>query len=333
MKIAIVGLGYWGPNLLRNFAGLADVELVLFDANPELAEKYGESYKVPIAKDYNSILSDKSIAAVVLATPVQTHFQLASDALKAGKHVFVEKPMTYIPNESEQLVEIAKENQVKLFVGHVFLYNPAVLKIKEWIDDGTLGDLIYIHSMRTNFGPIRKDVDVLWDLCPHDASIFSYWCGGGAVSASATGIKHLPHGKSDAVFGTLLYDNNVAAHCHASWITPKKIRQVIVVGSKKMLIWDDMNLQEPIRIYNRGIGHDHTEDIDFAQYISSIGDGDIHIPKIPHGEPLKNECQSFIDYCQGKGEALSDGKNGLDVVKTMHAIEKSIEQHGAMIKL
>ncbi len=333
MKIAIVGLGYWGPNLLRNFSGLTDVELVLFDANSEIANKYGSSYDAAVAADYKSILDDSSIAAIVIATPVQTHFELVSQALKSGKHVFVEKPMTTLPKESEQLVQIAKENKVRLFVGHVFLYNPSVLKIKEWIDDGTLGDLIYIHSMRTNFGPIRKDVDVLWDLCPHDISIFSYWCDGEAISTSATGIQHLPHGKSDAVFSTLNYKNNVTAHCHASWITPKKIRQVIVVGTNKMLIWDDMNLQEPIRIYNRGIGHDHMKDIDFAQYISSIGDGDIHIPKIPHGEPLKSECQSFIDYCLGKSEAPSDGLNGLNVVKTMHAIEQSIQQNGSMVKI
>ena len=333
MKIAIVGLGYWGPNLLRNFSSLADTQCILYDANKEALERYHKLYGHPIANSYEEILADQSIDGVVIATPVETHFSLASDAMNAGKHVFVEKPMTYHPEESEKLVQIAQQCNKKLFVGHVFLYNPAVLQIKKWIDEQYLGELIYIHSMRTNFGPIRKDVDVLWDLCPHDISMFSYWCGSNATSVSANAQKHLPHDKNDVVFNTIHYENNISAHCHASWITPKKIRQVFVIGSERMLSWDDMNLQEPIRIYNRGIGHDHLKDLDFSQYIASIGDGDIHIPKIPHGEPLKNECMAFIDYCEGKSKALSDGQNGLDIVKTMHALEQSINQQGTKVDI
>ncbi len=334
MKIAIVGLGYWGPNLLRNFSNLDDCEIVAFDLDNARLSHFLKVYpKLQSVDSYQAILADSDIQGVVIATPVQSHHSLASQAMQAGKHVFVEKPLTQNVAEAEDLIRIAKETQRQLLVGHIYLFNSAVRQIGELINKGELGELLYIYSMRANLGPIRTDVDVLWDLAPHDLSIFRYWTDQQPRRVSATGMRFLPHDKCDGIFATYQYDNHLTAHCHCSWMTPKKIRHFMIVGTDKLLTWDEMNLQEPIRIYNKGVGAEHLRDMDFAQHIASLGDGDTLIPKIKSGEPLRMECQDFLDIIRGGENVISNGDCALEIVKALAATENSIRQGGSPVSI
>lgn len=330
MHIALIGVGYWGPNLLRNLHASQRCDITVVDLNQERLQRTQANYpSIQVSSDSDEVINDPKIDAVVIATPVASHETLIEKAILAGKHVFAEKPLTGDLKSSRRLQQLSREHQKILFVGHIFLYHPTVLKIKSWIDAGELGDIFTITSTRTNLGPIRDDVNALWDLAPHDLSIISYWLNAGPSSVSATGQAILREGHLDTVFANFNYPNNILAQVHVSWITPKKIRQFTIVGSKQLLIWDDMNVLEPVRLYNKGVGNTF-HDLNYLQHLSAVGDGEVRIPKMPMGEPLSQEVNAFLDLVeQNKLEQNKLDPNldiAVDTVMALEGAQRSIAE-------
>jgi predicted dehydrogenase len=333
IRVAIIGAGHWGPNLIRNFHNgqTSEVRWVVDTNDARLDMVKSRFQDVNTTADAKDALDDAEVDAVVIATPTVTHFELAQSALNAGKHVLVEKPITEKPAEGEALVALAEEKNLVLIVGHVFLYNNAIRRVKEYLDAGDVGDIHYISMERTNLGPIRMDVNAAYDLAAHDISIASWWLGKEPEAVSATGQAWINEGVEDAIFATLRYPGNVLVNLHASWLNPKKVRSITVVGADKMLTFDDMNMMEPIRIYNKTVTDQRVKPgfVDtFVGFRTSIRDGDIVIPRVSAGEPLKNECDHFIDCVKDGKKPVSDGQNGVDVVKVLAAIQRSIDEGG-----
>lgn len=330
INVAVIGAGYWGPNLIRNFyENHASRVVAVADSNPSRLEQLRTRFAdVPLTTDTASVLARSDVDAVVIATPTSTHAAVARDALRSGKHVLVEKPVTATATEARELVQLAEKSQRVLMVGHVFMYNPAVRYAKDRIDAGELGGLYYLSAIRSNLGPIRVDVNAAWDLASHDISIFNYWLGSAPESASAFGGAWINAGVEDAVFVTLRYPNHVLAHIHASWLNPRKNRDITVVGASKMLTFDDMNPAEPIRVYDKQVVGERVSVVDnLAAYRTSVRDGDIHIPRVTAGEPLRTECQHFLDCIAKQQPCVTDGVFGLGVVRTLEAITRSLSNH------
>jgi len=286
---------------------------------------------VRVSSRPEDVLNDPTVDAVVICTPTTTHYALARAALEAGKHVLVEKPITTRSDQAEELCRLAEAKQRVLLVGHIFLYNAAVRFVKRILDAGDLGRVYYISMERTNLGPIRVDVNAAWDLAAHDIAIVDHWLGGSARSVSATGGTWINAGIEDAVFATLRYPNGMLVNLHASWLNPKKAREITVVGDRRMLTVDDMNLSEPVRIYDKQVTDAQVRPgfVDtFASFRASVRDGDITIPRVSSGEPLQVECEHFLD-CITTGEPpLTGGPSGVRVVRTLEAITRSIQNHG-----
>jgi predicted dehydrogenase len=282
-------------------------------------------------KDPEDIVGDTAIDCTVICTPVATHFELAEKALQNGQHVFVEKPLAPSADECRRLIELAEQKKKIVFVGHTFKYNAGIRAAKSYIESGELGDIYLIDANRTNLGPVRYDVNALWDLAAHDISIFSYWLGAQPASVSAHGACCLNKNVEDVVYATFEYPGGVMAHVHASWLNPRKIREITVVGSKKMLIWDDMNLSEPIRIYDKGIDKDEGYHDTFAGFRLSIREGEVMIPGVKLNEPLLTECQHFIECVQTGTQPLTDGSDGLNVVKALEAASQSMQQNSVRL--
>jgi predicted dehydrogenase len=279
---------------------------------------------------------DPNIDAVVVATPTSTHFDLARRALEAGKHVLVEKPLADSVAHCEVLCELAERMDRILMVGHVFVYNDVAIQVKEYMTGGTLGRVYYISMVRTNLGPIRVDVDAAWDLASHDISLASYWLDSWPISASATGGSWINEGVADTVFATLRYPGEVLVNLHASWLNPRKAREITVVGDKKMLTFDDVNLSEPLRIYDKQVTDERREAAfigDFSAFRMIVRDGDIRVPHVSTSQPLKNECEHFLDCVIDGKSPRSGGAEGLAVVKTLEAISSSRERNGIMVEV
>ena len=337
IQIAVVGAGHWGPNLIRNFHTSAEsrVRYVVDRSSSRLDSLRSRFPDIEMLSSLDPVLADSKIDAVVVSTPTTTHFEICRRALEAGKHVLVEKPIAASLEDSQRLVELAKKHDRILMVGHVFLYNTAVQRVKQVLDAGTLGRVFYISMVRTNLGPIRLDVNAAWDLAAHDISIVNYWLGASAKSASAVGGDYINKGVADVVFATLRYPNDVLVNLHASWLNPRKSRDITLVGDRKMLTFDDMNLQEPIRVYDKGVkdepvgGGAGSAVVDtFASFRASVREGDITIPKVAMGEPLKSECDHFLQCLTQKKQPLSDGQTGVEVVKALQAIQRSLAHGG-----
>jgi predicted dehydrogenase len=339
VNMAMLGLGYWGPNLVRNLVSLEDVKLTaLCDLDVKRAESFRQRFcpDARVISDYRQLADDSQVDAVVIATPIRTHYELGSFLLTSGKHVFIEKPLARTAEECRNLIDLAALHNRVLMVGHVFEYNVAVQKIKEYIDGGELGKLFYVYSQRVNLGRIQHDVNALWSFAPHDISILNYWFGQEPVRISARGFCFLNSGVEDVVFVTLEYPNGVGAHLHLGWLDPRKVRLMTLVGSKKMLVYDDVSLDAKIQIYDKGIAglHDFLEAPEsFAQFQFQLRVGDLVVPTIQFGEPLQSECRHFIK-CIAAGETPhTDGLNGLRVVKVLEAAERSLRQGGTSIDL
>jgi predicted dehydrogenase len=283
--------------------------------------------------DPQEIIGNGKIDCVVIATPLSTHFQLALDALRAGRHVLVEKPLARSSSECEQLIAAAEQAGRILFVGHTFKYNAGIRAAKEYIDRGELGELYLIDANRTNLGPVRYDANALWDLAAHDISIFSYWVGENPQEVSARGGCYLNRGIEDVVYATLGYGRGVIAHVHASWLNPRKVREITVVGEKKMLVWNDMNLSEPIRIYDRGFVRDESYHDTFGDFRLSIREGEVVIPAIRLNEPLMAECEHFIECVKTGARPLTDGLDGLNVVRVLEAATQSMRSQSTAVTL
>ncbi|MCC7536975.1 MAG: Gfo/Idh/MocA family oxidoreductase [Deltaproteobacteria bacterium] len=333
IRIAVIGAGHWGPNLIRNFHDkrASEVVWVIDSAASRLEEVRSRFPEVRVSASIDDALGDPTVDAVSISTPTVTHHAIAKAALEAGKHVLVEKPITSDAAHGDELCALSERVGRILMVGHVFLYNAAIQRVKQYIDEGLLGRIYYVSMVRTNLGPIRMDVNAAWDLASHDVSVVNYWLGGPPLSAAALGGSWINPGIEDAVFATLRYPDKVLVNLHASWLNPKKAREITVVGERRMLTVDDMNMSEPIRIYDKQVTDARTRPgfIDtFASFRASVRDGDITIPKISAGEPLKAECDHFLQCIARGTPPLTGGRDGVAVVRALAAIQRSIANNG-----
>ena len=328
LHIALVGYGYWGPNLARNFHQLAGVKLAyVVDPNPAARAQAEQRYGCATAARLDEILADPALAGVVVATPARTHFTLARDALAAGKHVLVEKPLTMDLDEGAALIALARQQQLTLMVGHVFEYNPAVRYIKTLIEQGELGEIFYLYSRRVNLGRVQSDVNALWSIAPHDISIVLYLLGQMPDAVRCQGASCLNDNVEDVVFLTLFFPNNLLCHVHASWLDPSKTREMTVVGSHKMVVYDDVSAEGKVRIYDKGAFR--KGDVTYGDFQYKLHSGDILIPRLDLHEPLQMECAHWIDCIRTGSRPLTDGENGLRVLKVLDAGERSLRQDRA----
>lgn len=335
-KIAVIGSGSWGFNHVRTFYSLKNCELVcVCDLIPENLQRVKKQFPdINMENDYKKIISRLDIDAVVVATSAETHFQIAKDALLAGKHCFVEKPITLDIQEAEELVDLANQNKLILMVGHLLLYHSAIDYLKNLVDDKKIGDVLYIYSQRVNLGKVRSTENALWSFAPHDISIMLHLISAKPLRVSATGQTFLQKKNSiqDVVFFTIYFDNGAFGHGQVSWLDPHKIRKFTIVGTEKMVTFDDMEIREKIRIYDKGVDASHVTYDSFAESLI-LHDGDITIPKINLGEPLKREDSHFIDCIMNHKKPLTDGQNGVDVLKVLVAAQKSLENNGQPEKI
>jgi len=328
IKVGAIGYGYCGPNLVRNFVEnpLSEVVMVA-DLKKERLAKIKATYpQVQVTENYREIF-DKNLDAVIIATPPTTHYAIAKECLEHGLHVLVEKPITLKSRDAEDLIRLSKQNGLVLMVGHTFEYNAAVHALKDLIDSGELGQIYYVDAARLNLGLFSRDLNVPWDLAPHDISILLYILNCTPLSVSAHGMPFVYEGIQDVVYMNLVFPNNILAHVHVSWLDPCKVRRVTVVGSKKMVVYNDIESIEKIRIYDKGV--------DKPPYTSTFGEfqysyryGDVIIPNIRLTEPLQKECQHFLDCIINHTEPLSSGQTGLQVVKIIEAAQRSLSQNG-----
>jgi predicted dehydrogenase len=333
IRVAVLGAGDWGPNLIRNFHNKQTSEVVwIIDPDAaRLAEVHARFPDVQVGEDAEQALRDQSVHAVVVATPTSTHYALSKEALERRKHVLVEKPLTKEVKQGLGLLELATSQRLVLMVGHVFVYNPSIRKVKEYLDAGYLGKVYYVSMVRTNLGPIRLDVSAAWDLAAHDLSIINYWLDAEPLSVSAIGGTWINQGIEDAVFATLTYPQGVLVNLHASWLNPRKARDITVVGEKRMLTFDDMNLNEPLRIYNKQPSDVRTRRTyvdSFASFRASVRQGDITVPKVAVGEPLAAQCAHFLECIVTGKQPFTGGREGIAVVRALEAIQRSIRARG-----
>ncbi len=332
MKIAILGYGYWGPNLVRNFNNAKDCEVSwVFDMSEQQLIKVINSHpNIKTTKLLDDVLNDPETIAVAIATPVFTHFKLAKKALLAGKHVLIEKPMTSSVAEANELIALAKEQGKILMVDHTYLYTDAVQKIKQLLDEGQIGKLQYIDSTRINLGLFQRDVNVLWDLAPHDISICNYLMDELPIAVQAVGAAHTNNKLANIAYLTLFYKNNQIAHFNCSWVSPVKIRQMLIGGDQKMILFNDLETTEKLRIYDKG--YSIVPESDRDRLLVDYRIGDITIPKIPQTEALGAMAKDFIQSIESNKQPLSSSKSGLEVVKILEAAEKSIQNKGEYIE-
>jgi predicted dehydrogenase len=333
-KVGIVGAGYWGINHVRTFNALSTCELVrVADLAPANLKKVkGISGAIDTTEDYRKVFEDEAIDAVVIATDAPTHHKLSVEAMTAGKHVLVEKPLALTVADGEEMVAQARSSSRILMVGHILLYHPAVTMMKEYVTSGELGDVYYLFSQRVNLGKVRSNENSLWSLGPHDISIMLYLTGREPEEVSASGSCYVQSDIEDVVFFWLRFPGNAMGHGHVSWLDPHKIRRLTVVGSEKMAVFDDVDSTEKVRLYNRGV---ETGPASYGSYGESISvrNGDVHIPYVKMVEPLRSECQHFID-CVEKGETpLTDGMDGLRVLKVLEAAQESLKGGGVPAKI
>jgi predicted dehydrogenase len=333
--VAVVGLGYWGPNWVRNFQqGQFARRIVACDLDETRRAHVSQLYSdLETTSRFEDVLSDPDIEGIVVATPVSTHYKMARRALEANKSVLVEKPLATSSQEAEELLNLARERKKVLMVGHTFEYSAPVLKMREIIASGELGDVFYVSSVRANLGLFQRDVNVTWDLATHDISIILNLMGGRMPEAvSCQGESHYGNGIEDVAMLTLRFERNIIAFVHVSWLDPDKIRRTTVVGSRKMLVYDDLATQEKIRIYDKGVTAQKYYDT-FGDFQFSYRYGDIKIPRIEEREPLRLECEHFVKCIRTGATPTTDGANGLRVVSVLEAANYSLRRGGLMVPL
>lgn len=332
LRFAVVGCGYWGPNIVRNISAIETAELRwICDIDPAPLHKIGRIFpNAQLTTSYNDILQDRNVDAVAISTPVNTHYSLAKAALEAGKHVFIEKPMTSCAGESDELVALASAKGLLLGVDHTFTYTGAVRKIKELIDGGTLGSLYYIDSVRVNLGLFQHDVNVVWDLAPHDLSIIDYFADGRLPEdVVAVGATHLGE-HANLAYVTLRYKNDFIAHLHLNWLAPVKVRQMLIGGSNKMVVYDDVEPSEKVRVYDKGVSAASTEEI--YKTLVSYRTGDMLAPRLDMTEALFLELSDFTKAVLQNAALRNDGKAGGRVVRVLEAAQKSLDQAGKPVR-
>jgi predicted dehydrogenase len=334
LNVAVIGCGYWGPNLIRNFGGLTDdcTMQVVCDQNQDRLNHMKRLYPgVETTKRFEDIINSPEIDAVAIATPVRYHYALAKECLRAGKHTFIEKPMASSVVECQHLVSLAEENNLTLMVGHTFIYSAPVRYMRELIQSGTIGEIYSISARRLNLGLFQKDINVAWDLAPHDISIILYVLDAEPVSVNCQGKAHL-NGQEDATNMSLEFDNGAFATIQSSWLDPNKVREMTIVGSKKMVIYDDTQPNEKIRIYDKSVKTPPHYDT-FAEFTFSYHYGDMLAPYIQQVEPLKVECKHFLDCIRTGETPESSGLDGLRVVQILESSTASLRNGGSRVEL
>lgn len=331
LRVGLVGYGYWGPNLARNIYQLRDAELAaVADVDARRLEEPARLYHARTFSDYRALLGDPQVDAIVVATPARTHFEIAREALSHGKHVLVEKPLAMSSPEARELIALAERHHCVLMTGHTFEYNAAVWKIRELIGAGAIGDVYYVYANRVNLGRVQRDINALWSIAPHDISILLYVLGAMPVEVSARGATYLNEKVEDVVFVTLMFPNNILAHIHASWLDPLKLRRMTFVGSTKMIVYDDVDAEAKLRIYDKGV---YRRGSDFGEPQLKVHSGDIFIPRIDLSEPLHNECAHFVECVREGKTPRSDGASGLRVIQVLEAAQESLLHNGVPIAL
>ena len=330
LKIGVIGYGYWGPNIVRNFYNASNATVAcVCDLSPKSLQRVRRHYPaMAVTTNADDILLSSEIDAVAIVTPISHHFPLAKRALENGKHIFVEKPFTGNSAEAKQLIELAQRKKLRVMVDHTFLFNGAVRKIRQVMDSGVLGNLYYYDSTRVNLGLIQHDANVVWDLAPHDLSIIDHLIPGGPEAVVATGEKHVS-GVEDMAFVTMYYPDKVIAHLNMNWLSPVKVRTTLIGGEKKMLVWNDLEADEKIKIYDKGVERSTTN----GSYDLRVSyrAGDLWVPRVEQVEALMVETQYFVDCVLNEQTPFNDGYSGLRVVQMLEAIDQSISQKGKMV--
>jgi len=334
IKVGVVGCGYWGPNLVRNFRSLPECTLeMMCDVSEQRLKHLRSIYpEVKGEQNFDHLLNGAGLDAIVIATAVRMHYPMAKASLLAGKHTFIEKPMAASSAECEELVDIAARNGLVLMVGHTFLYSPVVKKIKEIVDSGDLGDIRYIAARRLNLGLYQKDINVAWDLAPHDISIILHIMGELPLSVNCRGVAHITPGVEDVTSMCLNFRRSRSALIHNSWLDPRKIREMTIVGSRRMIVYDDVAQLEKVRVFDARVERPPHYDT-FAEFQYAYHYGDMYVPYIKQEEPLKAECQHFLDCIRNQTEPLSSGTQGLELVRILEASSASLKQNGASVDL
>ena len=334
LKVGVVGCGYWGPNLIRNFRSLPACQLkIMCDLSQKRLVHLKTLYpEVQRAMDYDHMLNGVELDAVVIATAVKSHYPMAKASLLAGKHTFIEKPMASSSEQCEELVEIAQKKGLVLMIGHTFLYSPAVRKIREIVDSGDIGEIRYICARRLNLGLFQEDINVAWDLAPHDISIILSVIGEQPITVNCRGSAHITQGIEDVTTMCLGFAKQRTAIIHSSWLDPRKVREMTIVGSKRMIVYDDVAPLEKIRIFDARVERPPHYDT-FGEFQYAYHYGDMYVPYIKQEEPLKTECQHFLDCIKHGTTPLTDGKQGLELVRILEASTRSLEKGGAPVEL
>jgi predicted dehydrogenase len=332
MKFGVIGYGYWGPNIVRNLSTLDGAEvLTIADLSPAAQARARKAYpKINVTADPMDVIQSKEIDAVAIVSPVWTHFQLAKAALENGKHVFVEKPFTSSATQGEELIELGSQKNLRIMVDHTFLFTGAVKKIKQLLDGEALGKLYYYDSTRVNLGLFQHDVNVLWDLAPHDLSIMDYLIKATPEAVVATGQNHL-NGHEDVAFMTLYFPEKIIAHINVNWLSPVKLRYTLIGGEKKMVVWNDLVADEKLRVYDRGVNITNQEGV--YDLLVNYRSGDMWAPQVEQGEALRGELSYFVDCISSGKDPFNDGRSGLRVVKMLEAASESMKKRGALVYL
>lgn len=332
LRVGVIGYGYWGPNIVRSLQRIngAQVEVVC-DKSPDMLKRVAGAHPgIRVTSDANEVLRSKEIDVVAVVTPVWTHYELTKAALENGKHVFVEKPFTSNSEQAEELTNLAEQKGLVLMVDHTFLFTGAVRKIRQLVDDGTLGRLYYYDSTRVNLGLFQHDVNVIWDLAPHDLSIMDYLLGGAAEAVSATGQRHV-NGVEDVAYMTVYYPDKVIAHINVNWLSPVKIRTTLIGGEKKMVVWNDLQADEKVKVYDRGVDIKSREGV--YEALVSYRSGDMWSPQIEQTEALKVEMDHFVDCITNRKRPINDGQAGWRVVRILEAANRSLKKRGEIVEL
>lgn len=334
MKIGVIGYGYWGPNLVRNFSEVPDAQVVaVSDLDEQRLRLVKARYPaIAITTDHETLLSNRDIDAIIIATPVASHYAIALQALSSKKHVFIEKPLTQTAAQGERLIEEADKHNLTLHVDHTFVYTGAVRKIRALVSDGEVGELYYYDSVRVSLGLFRPDVNVIWDLAVHDLSIMDYVFPLSPIAVSATGVSHVPGEPANIAYLTLFFENSAIAHLHVNWLAPVKVRRTLIGGNRKMIIYDDLEPSEKVKVYDKGITVNGSKE---SMYDVMIGyrTGDVWAPKLEVTEALLAEARYFI-RCITHGErSITDGRAGLRVVRILEAATQSMNTRGRPVEL
>ena len=332
LNIGVIGYGYWGPNIVRNFSAVDGAKvLTICDPGDDARTRAKKSHPhLDVVSDYRDIVNSPHIDVVAVVTPVSTHFQLAKEALANNKHIFVEKPFTASVAQAEELINLAEKKNRKIMVDHTFIFTGAVQKMKELIEAETLGELYYYDSIRVNLGLFQKDVNVVWDLAPHDFSIMDYLIAEKPIAVAATGKAHV-NGKEDIAFVTAYFNNNMVAHFNVNWLSPVKVRMTLLGGEKRMVVWNDSVADEKLRIYDKGIEVKNTESL--YNLLVSYRSGDMWSPRVDQVEALKKEAEYFIECIYNDAAPVNDGQAGLRVIKMLEGCDSSLKNDGRMIYL